>query len=465
MTATDDFSRGSVNRHILRLAVPMTLAQLCNILYNIVDRIFIGHIESGSSLALTGLGVVFPLLSIIAAFANLAGQGGAVHFAIARGRGDDATAGRIMGNALALILGFALILMLISYAAMEPLLRAFGASDASLPYARDYLRIYLLGTPASMIALGMVPFINAQGAARAAMISVAIGALLNTVLDPLFIFVFGMGVQGAALASVLSQLVAAAFVLRCLTGSRLPLSLTAEQLRPDPALLRPIVTLGLANFTFQITNSAVAVVSNTMLLRYGGDVHVAILTVLASIRQVISMPSGAVNTATQPVMSYNYGAKKPGRVLAGIRFNLLAGGLYNLVFQLLILAFPAAFLGLFSSDPELIRLGVTDTRIYFAGFAFMALQFAGQSTFLALGMARHAIFFSLLRKAILVIPLTLLLPGICGFGVHGVYLAECASQYLGASTCFLTMRLGVGRRLQAEAAAEAEASAEAEAVT
>ena len=441
-----DFSRGPVWRSILAQALPLTFAQLVHLLYNVVDRIYIGHM-GGDSLALTGVGLTFPVVTLIMAFTALFGSGGVPLFSMARGAGDVERAKKIQGNSLSLLLASAVVLTAAGYIFRRPVLFAFGASGESYVYAEKYLNIYLAGTVFVMIATGMNGYINAQGFPRIGMLSVVLGAVVNIALDPVFIFALRMGVSGAALATVLSQALSAAWVLRFLCGRRAVVPLAAGDIRIDRVIAAEIAKLGTSSFIMQATNCVVQIVCNATLQRYGGDLYVGIMTVTNSIREVFMLPISGIIGGAQPVISYNYGAKKYVRARQGITFNTLVGAGYTMLAWLLVLLLPRLWFGVFSDDRELIEAGVGMLRIYFFGFVFMALQFAGQSAFQALGDARHAIFFSLLRKVIIVVPLTLLLPA-AGFGVKGVFLAEPISNVIGGSASYLTMRCTALRRLK-----------------
>ncbi len=444
---TGTFTDGSVRSNIFRLAWPMMLAQFVGVLYNIVDRMFIGHLPGMGGDALTGLGVVFPLITLMNAFANWAGQGGQALFAIARGRGEEEDARRIQGNVCFLLLAMAAGLMLLAYGLETPLLKMFGASETTLPYASAYMRIYVLGTVFQLISLGLNPFLGAQGFARMQMLTVVIGAVTNLILDPIFIFRFRLGVRGAAIATVISQGISAFWILRFLSGKRANVRLETAALKPDGRQIKDILTLGFANFVFLLTNSLTLAVSNTVLLKYGGDAQVGVMTVVMSIRQVFSLPIIATNNASKPFLSYNYGADANARVTAGIRLILRTCLIFTGLTTLVTLGFPRFFLRLFTSDPAILAAGVTPLRIYFACFLFMSFQMTGQTTFTALGFAKEATFFSLLRKVFLIIPFTLLLPRIPAIGVLGVYLAELISQVIGGSATFAAMYRRVYRRL------------------
>lgn len=443
----NDFGVGSVAGNIISMAVPMTVAQLLNVLYNLVDRMYIGHIPGASSLALTGVGLTFPVVSAVMAFSNLFGMGGAPLCSIARGEKDLKKAERIMQNSFWMLVGTGLVLTIAGILFCRPLMYAFGASDMTYPYARDYLLIYLLGSTFVMIGLGMNSFINSQGFGRIGMTTIMLGAAINIVLDPIFIYGLHMGVRGAALATVIAQLCSCIWVLRFLSGERAILRLNMfVKPTPDWAIVRQITALGMAGFVMSFTNSLVQVVCNRQLQIYGGDLYVGVMTILNSVREVVSMPIQGITNGALPVIGFNFGAKKYGRVKEGIRFMTVNGILYTFTVWILTLTFPRVFIRIFNSDAGLIEAGVTAMHIYFFGFCFMALQFAGQSTFQALGEAKYAITFSLFRKVVIVVPLTLLLPLIPGVGLHGVFLAEPISNVVGGCASFFTMLAVVWRR-------------------
>lgn len=442
----NDFSIGPVWKCIILQAVPLTIAQLVQLLYNVIDRIYIGHMGEGNSIALTGVGLTFPIVTLIMAFTALFGIGGVPLFSMARGAGEEEEAERIMGNSFALLMVSSVILMGISYVFCRPILFLFGASEISYVYAQEYLKIYLIGTPFSMLTTGMNGYINAQGFPRIGMCTTIIGAVINIILDPIFIFLFDMGVSGAALATVISQAISAAWVLRFLTGKSVLIRLKKNRIGLDIVISKDIFKLGMSNFIMQGTNCVVQIVCNKTLQGYGGDIYVGIMTVLNSVREIFMLPISGIVSGSQPVVSFNYGAKAYNRVKEGIRFNTLIGFVYTLVAWAFVFAFPRFWFGIFSDDLQMMELGVSALRIYFFGFVFMAFQFAGQSTFQALGDAKHAITFSLLRKVIIVVPLTILLP-MAGFGVTGVFLAEPISNAIGGMICYITMRMTVYRKL------------------
>ena len=447
---SSDFSQGKVWRRIVEQAIPLTLAQLVQLLYNIVDRIYIGHMPGAGSAALTGIGLTFPVVTLITAFTNLFGMGGTPLFSIARGAGETKHARRIMGNVFSLLCGVSVLLTVFCFLLRRPIMFLFGASEASFVYADAYLRIYLLGTPFTMLATGMNGFINAQGYPRIGMLTTVIGAALNLVLDPLFIFVLDMGVAGAALATVLSQAVSCFWVLRFLTGKKTLLRIERKSMIPDISIIRQVLSLGAAGFFMQGTNFLVQVACNTTLQTFGGDLYVGVMTVLNSVRSVLELPVYGLTSGAQPVMGFNYGAKLYSRVRQAIRFTALCGTAYNVAAWVCILLFPQAIMRVFTSDAPLLAAGPQALHIYFFGFFFMSFQFSGQTVFQALGFARHTVFFSLLRKAVIVVPLALLLPRL-GFGVNGVFLAEPVSNALGGLACFTTMVFTVYRPLMRKA--------------
>lgn len=447
MDTKNDFSKGSVAKNIWSLAVPMTVAQLVNVLYSVVDRIYIGHLPDASTEALTGIGLALPVITMITAFSNLFGMGGAPLCSIARGAGDVKRAEKIMGNSFTLLLMTGVILMAFCYLTMRPMLYLFGASDQTYPYAQAYLSVYLTGTLFVMISLGMNNFINAQGFGKMGMLTVLIGAVLNIVLDPVFIFGFHMGVYGAAAATVISQGVSAAYVFWFLRGNHVLFRLNKKDMRLEGKLIREITGLGLSGFVMSVTNGSVQIVCNAMLSRYGGDLYVGVMTVINSVREIITMPVNGLTNGAQPVIGFNYGAGEYERVKKAIRFMGTSCIVFTCAVWALLFAVPQFFIHLFNSEPELLEAGVGAFRIYFFGIFLMALQFTGQSTFVALGKSKQAVFFSLLRKAIIVIPLTICLPMIGGLGVNGVFLAEPVSNLIGGVACFVTMYVTVYRKL------------------
>lgn len=434
-----DFSKGNVYKNILELAVPMTMAQLINLLYNIVDRVYIGRIPEHGTLALTGLGLCFPIITMVSAFANLFGMGGAPLCSIERGRGDVKEAEKIMGTSFSMMILCGIVLTILGLVFNKPILYVFGASDATYPFARDYIMIYLCGSVFVMIGLGMNSFINSQGFGQTGMLTVLLGAITNIILDPIFIFVFGMGVKGAALATIISQCLSAIWVLKFLTRKRAVLRLHLDTMKVKWHRLKEIVGLGLSGFIMSVTNSAVQVVCNASLQSYGGDLYVGVMTILNSIREILSMPVQGITNGATPVLGFNYGAGAFGQVKKAIRFMSVVCVVITTASWLILILFPEFFIRIFNNEPEMIQASVEAIQLYFFGFFMMALQFAGQTVFVSLGKAKQAVFFSLLRKAVIVIPLTLMLPRIGNLGVKGVFIAEPISNFIGGLACFITM--------------------------
>ena len=419
----------------------MLIAQILNLLYNIVDRVYIARIPEIGTAALGAVGVCFPVIVIITAFSNLFGTGGAPLFSIARGSGDQDRARRILHTCYTLLAGCALVLMAVGLLFARPILALFGASDNAMQYALPYMVIYLLGTLPSMLTTGLNPFVNAQGYVMVGMSSVVIGAVANLVLDPLFIFAFGMGVAGAAAATVLSQVLSAVFLLGFLhrrAEYRVRL-LPLRDLLAGLALIRDIVSLG-------------TISCNNVLAATGGDLYVSVMTILSSVRQMVETPLAAITDGSSPIISYNYGARRPGRVRqACLIMGLLAFG-YALAIWLVIQLAPRVLIAVFSSDRTLLADTVPAMKLYFSTFIFMLLQYVGQTVFKSLNKKRQAVFFSLLRKVIIVVPLTYLLPYAFGLGTDGVFLAEPISNVIGGCACFLAMLATVWPELKAMAA-------------
>lgn len=442
-----DFTKGTVAGSIVRLSLPMILAQLVNVLYNIVDRMYLGHMPGDGRLALTGVGVAFPIITIINAFANLCGSGGAPLCSIERGRGEEKKAEQIMGNSLTLLFLFGLLLTLIGYFSKTPLLYLFGASDETISYANAYMDVYLAGNIFVMLGLGMNPFIESQGFAKTGMLTVVIGAFLNLILDPLFIFGLHLGVRGAAAATILSQLVSAAWVLGFLRSKKAILRLRLSAMRLQGELVKQILALGLSGFTMSVTNSLVQIFCNASLQFYGGDLYVGAMTIIYSVREVVQMPMQGFTQGAQPVLGYNYGARENGRIKEGIRFIRLVTLTYAAAVWAVLMLFPGTVVRLFNGEAELLEVSVVSMRWHFALFFFMAFQYVGQTVFVSLGKAKQAVFFSLFRKAILGVPLILILPHLWNMGIYGVLAAEPVTNVAGGLACYLTMLSVVWRRL------------------
>lgn len=427
---------------MVRLAVPAVAAQVINMLYNIVDRIYIGHIPEVGSAALTGVGVTFPIITLVSAFAAFAGQGGAPLASIQLGAGRRDEAERILGNSLFFLLAAAVTLTAGFSACKIPILYAFGASEQTIGYASDYIGIYLLGTVFVQLALGLNTFISAQGRALTAMLSVLIGAVLNILLDPLFIFGFHWGVRGAALATILSQCVSAAWVVGFLCSGRSGLRLRRNNIQPRPRVLGRIAGLGIAPFIMQSTESLVSVVLNTGLQAYGGDLYVGSLTIMQSVMQMIVMPVQGITQGVQPIMSYNYGAKNHARVRQTFRRLLTVTLSVTCGAFLLVALLPGLLARVFTPDREIIALVTRVMPLFFGGIWAFGAQLACQSTFMALGQAKTSLFLALLRKVVLLVPLALILPRLTG-SVLGIYAAEPIADFLASAT---TLTLFLSRR-------------------
>ena len=453
-----DFSQGKVSLAIIKLALPLCLAQLVNVLYNIVDRVYIGHIEGVGAAALTGVGVTFPIISIISGFINMCGLGGAPAFSMARGAGDDKKAGEIMGTSLSLLIICGAVLMAAVLIFKKPLLYAFGASDATFSYGDDYITIYIMGIFFSMISIGLNPYINNQGFGGTGMLTTVIGAAINIVLDPFFIFdsfsVVGLhinglnlGTKGAALATIFSQFVSAVWVLIFLT-KKAPLRLRLQNMRLKWANVKTILSVGLVQLIWSFTTSASQILYNASLQSYGGDIYVGIMTVINSIREMLLMGIHGLTGGAQPVISYNYGAGDCKRTLDGIKFLTLAGLIYTTVVSGTILLFPGAMIGIFTDSKELLSKGPEMVRIFFSLQAVMAFHIVGQYTFTALGKSGKAIFFSIFRKIILVVSLVIALPRIfSAFPVKAIYMSEPIADVIAGIVCFSAMYITVWRKL------------------
>ena len=443
----NDFSKGNVMSNIIKLALPMTLAQLVNVLYNIVDRIYIGRMGANATDALTGLGVCLPVITIVMAFANFIGMGGAPLFSIERGRSNIEEAEAILGNSFSLLLCFGAILTVVGLIIKVPVLKLLGASDTTLEYADSYITIYLLGNVFVMLSLGLNSFINAQGFGKTGMLTVVIGACINLVLDPAFIFGLHMGVRGAAWATIISQGVAFVWTISFLRGKKTIIRLKWSRMKWRRQRVINILKLGMSGFIMALTSSLVQMTCNANLQIYGGDIYIGVMTIINSIREVVQMPVMGLTNSAQPIISFNYGAKAYTRIKEAIRYVSAIVIVYTLVMWGMISLWPQFFISIFSKDKNLMVVGIPCIHIYFFGFFMMALQFSGQSIFTALGRYKQAIFFSIFRKVIIVVPLIFLLPQIKGLGVMGVFLAEPISNFIGGMACFMTMFYTVYKRL------------------
>ena len=419
-----------VGKLLFSLAMPAIAAQIVNVLYNMVDRIYIGHIPEVGPLALTGLGVAFPVLVLISAFAALVGFGGAPRASIAMGKGDNETAERILGNCVFTLVCLAVVLTGVFFIWAEPILYAFGASEETIVYALPYLRIYVLGTLFVQITTGLNSFITAQGFSSIGMKTVLIGAGLNLVLDPVFIFVFKMGVPGAAVATVLSQAVSAIWVLCFLSGKKTILRIRRENMRFDWRIMGPALALGASPFIMQSTESLISVCFNTSLQKYGGDIAVGAMTILTSVMQVSLMPLSGLCQGMQPIVSFNYGAKNPDRVRKAFLITLVSCLGYATVLWSLAMLIPRGLAGIFTGDEKLLDYAAWALRIYMGSTCLFGAQIACQQTFVAMGKALQSLFLAVLRKIILLVPLIYILPHFFEDKVFGVLFAEPVADFL-----------------------------------
>ena len=433
-----DLGKDTVGSLLFKLATPAIIAQLVNVLYNIVDRIFIGRMPSGE-IAMAGVGVGFPIIMIISAFSALIGMGGAPLAAIKMGADDNDGAEKILSNSFSMLIILGTILTGIFLIFKEPILWAFGASDATIGYANDYLTIYVIGTIAVQIALGLNPFINTQGFAKEGMITVLIGAIINIILDPIFIFTFNMGVKGAALATILAQIVSAIWVMLFLFGKNSKLKIRAKYLAPDITLVLSIMALGISPFVMQSTESLVLISLNNMLQLHGGDLAVGAMTIMSSIMQIILLPLMGLTQGAQPIISYNYGAKQLDRVRDTFKLLLKCSMVYTTTMWALLMIFPQVFVSIFNKNPELMEITSWSIKIYFAGILLFGAQMACQQTFLALGKAKISLILALLRKIVLLIPLIFILPMLMENKLFGVLMAEPVADIVAAistTVCF-----------------------------
>jgi len=417
---------------IFSLGIPAVLAQLVNLLYSIVDRIYIGHIPEVGALALTGMGLCTPIILIVSAFSAFVGMGGAPLAAMELGRGDREKASRIMNNGLIILLLFSVVLPVVLMAAKEPLLRFFGASDDTIGYADSYLRIYLCGTVFVQLSMGLNSFISSQGQAKRAMLSTCIGAVCNIILDPIFIFAFGMGVQGAAIATIISQAVSAVWILSFLVSEKSAIRISRRFLKPSRDIILKIAALGISPFIMQSTESLISIVFQNGLQNYGGDLYVGSYTILSSVMQLMVFPANGFAYGTQPIVSYNYGARNYGRVKKNFWIVSAICFAWTAIFYVAALAFPSMLAGAFTSDAELSALSASKLPVFLGGMIIFAFQMAAQVSLLGTGQAKASLFLACLRKIILLTPLAIILPHF--MGVDGIYWAEPISDTLSAFT-------------------------------
>ncbi len=436
---SQNMGTGSIPKLLAQLAVPAVIAQIVNLLYNIVDRIYIGHMAEVGAAALTGVGLFTPILMLINAFAMLAGAGGAPLAAIRMGRRENDAAEKIMGNCFTVLLLFAVGLTVVFYAAAPALLQMFGASEATLPYAVSYSRIYILGSIFVLVVMGMNPFITTQGFAKISMMTTLIGAIINIALDPIFIFALGMGVQGAALATILSQAVGAVWILHFLTGKKTILRLQKCCMKLEKEIILPCLGLGISTFVMLSTESVLSITFTSSLARYGGDLAVGAMTIITSVGQLLTLPLQGVCQGGQPIISYNYGAGLSERVKKAFWsvFTVCLG--YSVLFCLAVMLLPTAFAGIFTTSAELTEYTAWALRIYMAGIFACGAQISCQQSFMALGQAKVSLLLACLRKIILLIPLILILPHILTSNqVFAVFLAEPLSDIIAAVITTIT---------------------------
>lgn len=440
-----DFENGHIIQNILGTALPMLVAQVLSLLYNIVDRIYIGRLPGIGTAALGAVGLCFPVIILITAFTNMFGLGGSPLFSMEMGRGNRQKADDILNTSFRLEILFALILIAVVELFASPILLAFGAVESQLGYALPYLRIYMAGTVFSMIATGMNPFINAQGFSLIGMMTVVIGAAANIILDPIFMFTLGMGVSGAAIATVISQALSAAFVMWFLLGKKnaYPLRRPGSSQGQFLPYAGQIAALGMAPFIMQVTNSLVSMACNSVLMKFGGEMYVSVMTIVNSVRQVVDTPVMAITEGSSPTLSYNYGAGRAKNVRKAMAVMTVLAVSYTLLMWLFIEWKPDVLVGIFTDDRELRQMCLRPLHLYFLAFLFQSFQYSGQTVFKALGKKKRAIFFSLLRKVVLVVPLTYLLPYVFGKGTDGVFIAEPVSNLVGGTACFVTMLLTI----------------------
>lgn len=430
MEKNDTLLTEPVGKLLFKLSVPTLLAQLVNLLYSVVDRIYVGHIPVIGTDALSGLGVTFPIIMLISAFSALVGMGGAPRAAIYMGKGENDMAEKILGNCVSMLIIVSLILSGFFYLTKEPIILTFGGSDITLPYANSYLSIYLIGTIFVQIALGLNTFITTQGKTNVSMFTICIGAFLNIILDPIFIFGFNMGVKGAALATILSQAVCAVFVIAFLCSKHSNLKIKLKYLTPNLKIALPVLALGLAPFIMQSTECLIQLTFNKSVKFYGNDNYVALMSILFTAMQLVFMPLQGFTQGAQPIISYNYGAKNYDRVKKTFSILIKSAVTFSAISVGLIEIFPRFFLGLFTADQELINLGITPLRVFLFGMIIMGAQTACQTAFLAIGETKSSMFLAILRKIVLLIPLALIMPRIFGLGINGVFLSEPISDIL-----------------------------------
>ena len=428
-----DLGTDSVGKLLAQLAIPAVVAQIVNLLYNIVDRIYIGHMPEVGANALTGVGLFMPILMLINAFAMLAGAGGAPRAAIAMGQGDQEKAEKIMANCFTVLLIFAVVLTGVFYVTAPSLLRLFGASEVVLPFAVSYSRIYILGSVFVLLVLGMNVFITTQGFAQISMMTTVIGAVINIILDPVFIYLLDMGVRGAALATVLSQAIGALWILRFLTGKKTRLRLKLSNMKLQLPVIGPCLALGISTFVMMSTESLLSMSFTSSLAKYGGDLAVGAMTIITSVSMLVTMPLSGICQGAQPIISFNYGAGNDERVKKTFHMTLTVCASYAILFWAMLMIRPGMFASVFSDNAPLVEYTGWAMRIYMAGIFAMGFQLACQQSFMALGQAKVSLLLACLRKIVLLIPLIFVLPLILENKVFAVFLAEPVSDIVAAT--------------------------------
>ncbi len=457
MQENKDLGTGSIGRLLLSLSIPAITAQVINLLYNMVDRMYIGHIRDFGSEALTGVGVSFPIIMIISAFASLVGMGGAPRASIMLGKDDKPAAEKILGNCVTVLTAISIVLTVIILVFKRQFLMMFGASAQTIEYGVQYLTIYAVGTLFVQYALGLNMFITCQGFAKTSMLTVIIGAVLNIILDPIFIFAFGMGVRGAALATVISQAVSAFWVMQFLLGKKTTLKITRENLVPQVRVILPVLALGVSPFIMQSTESLLFVCLNSSLQRYGGDIAVGAMTILSSVMQFAMMPIQGLTQGAQPIISYNFGAKKIDRVAKAFKLLLIYALAFSGVIWLAVMFAPQIFAKLFTNNTDLIAYAGNALRVYFAMGIVLGAQIACQQTFIALGNAKISVFLAVFRKIILLIPLIFIFPLFMADKVFAVFVAEPVADTIAVATTVTMFSISFRKMLKKYRTAEISA--------
>ncbi len=433
---------------MIKLSIPAILAQIVNLLYNIVDRIYIGHMEDVGTMAITGVGLCFPVISLISAFTMLVAQGGAPRAAIEMGKGDIKKAEKILGNCFALLIVLSVILTAVFLTFGERFLMLFGASESTIIYALPYMNIYVAGSVFVMVSLGLNMFITTQGFTKISMATVLIGAICNIILDPIFIFGFDMGVQGAAIATIISQAVSAVWVLFFLLGKKTKLRIKKENLLPDMKILAPVLALGISPFVMNATEAVINVAFNSSLQKYGGDIAVGAMTICTTIFQMVWVPAQGIGQGAQPIISYNYGAKNGDRVKQAFKAFLIICFTYVFAFGMAIEMFPQFFIGIFNDNPELMETATWTIRLYGCAMVFFGIQMAVQQTFIALGKAKASLFIACMRKVFLLVPLIYILPNFFENKVFAVFLAEPVSDAISIITASCVFAVAFSKEMK-----------------